>query len=375
MERLIDRYGAYLGHLTALTEDSSVKGVDKQKIMGYIKQWGDTKALLGCAFFIDLLKQASILCKVLQDDEDCVYQAIESTMKTKKALNKLKAAPFKELPTIKKVLTRGKEETDGSFTYQGIEIKNYKRGMEYFSVNYASFVESVENCLRSRIKSRDTELLTHALTILATHGWEKRELPSFADPAIEAISKRFEVPLVKASVDISALTDEWEDMTGYAKQYLNLVLDYKVVWWKLFNAPVAKQWSNILAVVELLFYLPMANGGLEQVFSELKLIKTGHCTCLKEDALDQLLRIHNGPPLSEWKADSALELWLKEKARRINHKEKHRKQTKKFASVQDSGSEDDSEVFCLNDWENWLESESEENEVDQDINSDLEILN
>ena len=37
----------------------------------------------------------------------------------------------------------------------------------------------------------------------------------------------------------SALTDEWEDMTTYAKQYLNLVLDYKKVWWKLFNAPVA----------------------------------------------------------------------------------------------------------------------------------------
>ena len=32
LERIIDRYGAYLGHLIALTEDSSVKGVDKQKI-------------------------------------------------------------------------------------------------------------------------------------------------------------------------------------------------------------------------------------------------------------------------------------------------------------------------------------------------------
>ena len=166
LERIIDRYGAYLGHLIALTEDSSVKGVDKQKMKGYIKQWGEAKALLGCAFFIDLLKPASILCKVLQDDEVCVYQAIESTIKTKKALDKLKATPFKELPTIKKILTRGKEEANGSFTYQGIEVKKYKAGMEYFSVNYASFVESVEKCLRSRIKSQDTELLTHALTIL-----------------------------------------------------------------------------------------------------------------------------------------------------------------------------------------------------------------
>ena len=69
--------------------------------------------MLGCAFFIDLLKPASVLCKVLQDAEICVYQAIESMMKTKKALDKLKSTPFKELPTVKKVLTRGKEELDG----------------------------------------------------------------------------------------------------------------------------------------------------------------------------------------------------------------------------------------------------------------------
>jgi len=33
----------------------------------------------------------------------------------------------------------------------------------------------------------------------------------------------------------------------------------------------------------------VGNGGFEQVFSQLKLIKTSHCTCLKEDILDQLL--------------------------------------------------------------------------------------
>ena len=69
---------------------------------GYIKQWGEGKALLGCAFFVVLLKPASVLCKVFQNVEICVYQAIESIMKTKKILDKLKAMPFKELPTVKK---------------------------------------------------------------------------------------------------------------------------------------------------------------------------------------------------------------------------------------------------------------------------------
>jgi len=79
------------------------------------------------------------------------------------------------------------------------------------------------------------------LTILATHGWEKSKSASFAYSAIESIAKRFEVSLMNASIDLSLLKDEWEDMTAYAKCYLNLVLDYKIIWWRLFNAPVAKQ--------------------------------------------------------------------------------------------------------------------------------------
>jgi len=38
-------------------------------------------------------------------------------------------------------------------------------------------------------------------------------------------------------VDICVLTDEWDDMVDYAKQYINLTLDYK----EFFNSPAAKQ--------------------------------------------------------------------------------------------------------------------------------------
>jgi len=74
--RLIDRYGAYVNHLTSLTEDSTVKACDKQKLKGYILKWRDSKMLLGCALFHDLLKPSAILCKNLQDEEICVVSAI-----------------------------------------------------------------------------------------------------------------------------------------------------------------------------------------------------------------------------------------------------------------------------------------------------------
>ena len=79
-------------------------------------------------------------------------------------------------------------------------------------------------------------------------------------------------------------------MVEYGNQYINLVQqDYQTVWWKLYNAVDSVKWSNVLPVVELLFCLPTANGHLERVFSQLKLIKTNRRTSLKEDTLDQLL--------------------------------------------------------------------------------------
>lgn len=78
LSRVIERFGAYLNHLCSLTEDSSVKPVDKQKLKGYILQWRNAKLLVGCAFFRDLLKPASILCEVLQKDVICILGAIEA---------------------------------------------------------------------------------------------------------------------------------------------------------------------------------------------------------------------------------------------------------------------------------------------------------
>ena len=41
LERIIDRFGAYLSHLITMMEDSTVKSVDKQKMKGYYLKWQD----------------------------------------------------------------------------------------------------------------------------------------------------------------------------------------------------------------------------------------------------------------------------------------------------------------------------------------------
>lgn len=163
-------------------------------------------------------------------------------------------------------------------------------------------MEAVEDCLPDRLKLQHADILTHSLTILATSGWEKDEDGSFAHTALESLSTRYRAPLEKAGVDCSLIQQEWEDIIDFAKRYLNLVQEnYTVIWWKLFNAVDACNWQNILALVELLFCLPLTNGRLERLFSQLKLIKSDRRSSLGEDRLDQLLRITvDAPPLSKW---------------------------------------------------------------------------
>ena len=38
LERVLDRFGAYMNHLVTLTEDPKTKSADREKLRGYIKK-------------------------------------------------------------------------------------------------------------------------------------------------------------------------------------------------------------------------------------------------------------------------------------------------------------------------------------------------
>ena len=126
-------------------------------------------------------------------------------------------------------------------------------------------------------------------------------------------------------------------MVDYARRYLNPVQEEcQVVWWKLFNAVDAKKWRNILSLVELLFCLPMANGRVERIFSQLKLIKTERHTCLGIDKLDSWLRIA-ADALFKWDASGAVQRWWGDKkCRKV-------KDTQAPPKRKEKASEDDSD--------------------------------
>ena len=171
LERLVDRLGAYLSHLTVLSDDPKTKSVDRQRLKGYILKWRNAKMLIGSALFCDVLKPSSILCKILQEDDICVVRAIEAVLKASQSADQLKDTPFRDLPTVNNVLSRiSHNDDEGSVMYQGVELTNYEGAITFLDNNYRQYLTLVQDCLRDRVKLQSTELLTHSLTILATHG-------------------------------------------------------------------------------------------------------------------------------------------------------------------------------------------------------------
>lgn len=56
---------------------------------------------------------------------------------------------------------------------------------------------------------------------------------------LERLGKRFETPHVAAGADLSHLQKEFTEMLQYAISFITLAtLDYQMVWWKLFHAPM-----------------------------------------------------------------------------------------------------------------------------------------
>ena len=88
LQRVFDKFGAYIAHLSTLCQDSSVKSADKARIQGYLKRWSTAKMLLGCALYIEILQIPSVLSLNLQQDSVDIVCGINSILK---CMNKLSA--------------------------------------------------------------------------------------------------------------------------------------------------------------------------------------------------------------------------------------------------------------------------------------------
>jgi len=89
LQRVVDRYGAYIAHLIALTEDKTIKAEDRERCKGYLRKWKQPKILIGCAMYIEAIKPVSLLSLSLQTDGADIVLSMVNTMKSVKSLKVL----------------------------------------------------------------------------------------------------------------------------------------------------------------------------------------------------------------------------------------------------------------------------------------------
>ena len=197
LSRVVDRFGAYIGHLQTLAEDPSTTAADKAKLTGYIRKWHTGRMLLGCAYFHDLLKPAAILCKALQANEICILSTIEALLKAIKTIDTVQTSAFEQLPTVHTVLQRVRvdDSNPGCQIYRGVEMQRLDDGSELLRRHQAEYSRKVISCLQHRVKSEHLDVFRNAITILATHVWEQSDDCGFGTPAGEHLAEMFRQPL------------------------------------------------------------------------------------------------------------------------------------------------------------------------------------
>ena len=70
-------------------------------------------------------------------------------------LSAIMATPLDDLCTIKIVCSRVCVQSSGT-TYQGTDITNFEKAIEYFKGKYSDLVDKVLVCLYNRIKGAET---------------------------------------------------------------------------------------------------------------------------------------------------------------------------------------------------------------------------
>ena len=244
LQRVLDRYGAYIAHLIALTEDRSIKAEDRERCRGYLHKWKQPKILIGCAMYIEALKPVSLLSLSLQGEGADIVLSMVNTMKSVKSLKKLTQQEVSEWPMVKLVKKRLKD-AGGNQEYQGVAISDFDATLETCSRDVMADLRRLDGKIKTRLEWSDTDLLRAVVAFLSTHNWLMREDTQDSDEegiidpdevssdmreAVEYIITAFRAPLEARGFSAEAILDELEEAISYARKYFPIATEtYKKI--------------------------------------------------------------------------------------------------------------------------------------------------
>ena len=393
LQRVVDRYGAYISHLVTLAEDSSLKAEDRARLKGYLRKWMQYRTILGCAMYVDILKPPSLLSLSLQECELDTVLGIKNILKAISALKSLARQDPLEWPTVKLLLGRIKDER-GEKLYQGAVLKNYGPAtVDKSKQDALCDLTRLDQKMKERLQWSDTKLLRSLRVFLETQTWARRSHAPVAvaesgnehetvtdkdyslaevKESVEHIATHFRLPLEAKGVSLISLQDEIEEAVEYTRTYLDInCTEYRKVWYKLYSCPDARKWPNILSLCELSFSLPFSNGRVEQIFSSLKVLKTIRRTNLQGNTLNDLLEIYvEGPPLSSFCPDRAIELWWSNcsTTRRVNQqpRKEYRPRNLESTDAEPTQGYQVEECLTLELWDEWFHNSDSSDESENE---------
>ena len=93
-------------------------------------------------------------------------------------------------------------------------------------------------------------------------GYKKDDLK----PSTDWFVDDFTQPLKAANAQVEEIQAEYNGLLHSVHvPYPHWNID--AVWWQLLHAPTASEWANVLASIELLFFLPASNGEAQESVS------------------------------------------------------------------------------------------------------------
>ena len=219
LQKVINQYGAYIAHLTTLCEDKTLKSEDRARLKGYVQKWSQSKMLLSCAIYVEILKGPSILSLCLQKTDCNIVYGLKQILKVVDSIKSLRRQDPSLWPTVKLVMER--IDSEGSvYCYQGAEIKNYTdTTLESCKRQALGDLERLNRTIQQRLEWSDLHLLRALIVFLESQSWVEREpadhRSKVGDPdvsleevkgALELLSSHFRDPLEAAGVSIPSIT-------------------------------------------------------------------------------------------------------------------------------------------------------------------------
>ena len=266
-------------------------------------------------------------------------------------------------PTVE-FLKKSVKEVDGKLEYQGVIVEDVNKLVDQCKNHVLADVDRLQKRLKERLAWTDTNLLRSLLVLMETQSWQSRggddgsTAVSDVKEAAEYIVSIFCEPLESRGVCILSIQDELDEAVEYAQQYLAIGKEkYTHIWYKLHTSPNADRWPNLLLLSELLFSLPFTTSRVEQMFSIVKNIKTKRRSSLHTSTLCDLLELNiEGPSLSQFSADAAVDMWWTEccTTRRVNQNPRKEYATRGGTNSQSEESVNESPQLVLDDWDNWM---------------------